>query len=371
VPKNIVVCCDGTTNQIAGDMTNVLRIYRCSARNEDQLTFYDSGVGTIANPDRLTARGRTLDLLVDSALGRTVRSHVIDAYLFLVHYYEPGDRIFLFGFSRGAYTARAVAGMICFLGLLRKELPNLAQLAWSLYSGDNASQQLKDRFQGGHRFRKSFSIAEDTRIHFLGCWDTVSSFGWMGDLRTLPNTANNSKLDHVRHAVAIDERRALFQANHFRPKPDDMPKSIKEVWFAGSHGDVGGGYPEDKGFISKVSLEWMIREASGEGLLIDPANLNHLLNNYDGKHPLADPLGPIHDSLTGFWNLAELLPLRSYSGIEGRKRWKAPHLWSRRPMEIFIPGRTKPVIHESVQTRIANCPDYRPSNLPKDFDVET
>lgn len=369
MPRNLVVCCDGTSNEISSDSTNVLRIYRCLIRSDDQLAFYDCGVGTISNPDRITERGRGLSRLVDSALGLSVRANALDAYQFIVTHYQPGDRIFMFGFSRGAYTARAVAGLIHFLGLLRPELCNLQELAWSVYSGENADQSVKDRFRGGNRFRKSFCIDGDVPIHFIGVWDTVSSFGWFGDLRTLPHTANNPAIAHVRHAVAIDEHRAMFQANHFRPERPGQHTTFKEVWFAGVHCDVGGGYVEEDGTLSKVSLEWMLREATSLDLLVDGRLRNHLLS-HPPEHPPADPLGTVHESLEGKWHLAELAPLRRYSGDAGRKQWRLPHFWRRRPVESFAPDKPKPTIHRSVLQRIDAKPNYRPRNLPASFETE-
>lgn len=369
MPRNLVVCCDGTTNEIAGDTTNVLRLYRCLTRSDEQVAFYDCGVGTIANPDRVSQRGRGLSRAVDSALGLSVREHALDAYRFIVQHYRSGDQIYLFGFSRGAYTARAVAGMVHFLGLLRPELCNLQELAWSVYSGDNADQSVQQRFRGGNRLRKSFCIDEHVRVHFTGVWDTVSSFGWFGDLRTLPHTANNPSIAHVRHAVAIDERRAMFQANHFRPTSAGQHNTFKEVWFAGSHGDVGGGYPEEDGSLSKVPLEWILKEAKLHGLLVDETKRVHLLAN-PPDHPPANPLGTCHESLVGRWHLAELIPVRHFSGDTGGHKWQWPHRWQRRRIQSHEPGRQNAVIHSSVVSRIAQLPSYRPGNLPDKYDVE-
>ena len=107
--RNLVVCCDGTNNEVAGDATNVLRLYRMLVRDEQQVVLYDGGIGTIPNPDRITRYGRQISLYVDGAMGRTLQRHFLNAYRFLVRHYQPGDHIWLFGFSRGAYTVRAVA----------------------------------------------------------------------------------------------------------------------------------------------------------------------------------------------------------------------------------------------------------------------
>lgn len=366
--RNLIVCSDGTTNEVAGDSTNVLRLYRCLERSTEQIALYDAGVGTVANPDRITERGRKISRMLDSAMGVSVRAHAIEGYRFLVRNYQPGDRIFLFGFSRGAYTARAVAGMIHFLGLLRPELENLADLAWSLYSGDNVDQKVQHRFQGGKRFRKCFCV-ERAEIHFVGVWDTVSSFGWFGNLRTLPHTANNPSVRHVRHAVAIDERRAMFPANLFRPEKASQHESFKEVWFAGSHGDVGGGYPEIEGTMSKVPLAWMLREAAVAGLRIDPV-LHESMMAKPPDHPAPDPLGPIHESLVGRWHLLELFPRRSYSHSTGQKHWRSPNVWRHRTIQCGAEWQPKPVLHESVELRLNSGVGYDPANLPTEFDIE-
>lgn len=367
--RNLVVTCDGTTNEVTGDITNVLRLFRCLARNEQQVAYYDCGVGTIANPDRIFDRGRTWSRKLDSALGLSVREQAVSAYRFLLRNYQLGDRIFLFGFSRGAYASRAVAGMIHQLGLLRPELEHLGELAWSVYSGENVDFTVSQRFEGGARFRKCFCLAETPRIDFVGVWDTVSSFGWFSDLKTLPHTANNPSIDHIRHAVAIDERRAMFRANHFRPRSTSQHKSVKEVWFAGSHGDVGGGYPEKIGTLSKVSLDWMLREATGCGLVVDPDSLEHITND-PPRHPPLDPLGPLHDeSVKLRWWLPELLPTRRYSADAGKKRWNSSNLWRRRKVESTIPEQSKPVLHQSVVTRKMES-GYDPPNFPDHYDIE-
>ncbi len=142
---------------------------------------------------------------------------------------------------------RALAGMVHFLGLVQPELTGLDRLAWTIYADDHHNLPISKRFEAGHRFKRSFTRKEPVRIHFVGVWETVSAFGWMWELRTVPFTASNPSIDHVRHAVAIDERRTAFQPNLFRAAKAEQHLSFQELWFAGSHGDVGGGYPEAVG----------------------------------------------------------------------------------------------------------------------------
>jgi len=393
MPRNIVICCDGTNNEIAGDSTNVLRLYRMLVKDSQQIAYYDCGVGTIANPDRISGIGRSFSRLFDSSMGLTIRQHFLNAYRFLVKHYQPGDKIFLTGFSRGAYTARALAGAIHMMGIARPELESLADLVWAIYSGENAN--VGDKFAAANRFRKAFVVKDssvaplngkeqDVKVHCVGVWDTVSAFGAISDLRSLPYTANNPSIVHVRHALAIDERRAMFQANRFKPKTPEQHGSIKEVWFAGVHSDVGGGYSEtdraaqkdqpavEGSTLSKVSLEWMLRELTLNGLKIDETNHQHLMNT--AKHPPADPFAIQHESLNGVWNFLELLPQRRYSARAGEPAWHWPNFWRHRHMQpppVNGVAAPPPTIHASVVERMQNsvC-NYKPRNLPAKYLIE-
>ena len=377
MPKKLVVCCDGTNNEVAGDATNVLRLYRMLVRDDEQIAFYDSGVGTIANPDRITSWGRNVSKLFDSAMGLSIRHHFLKAYRFLAQHYEPEDQIYLFGFSRGAYTARAVAGAIRMFGLLRPELEGLEDLVWAIYSGENNLPA--SRFAAAPVFKKVFGIEGmetekdserfSVKIHCVGVWDTVSAFGTISDQRTLPHTSDNSDITHVRHALSIDERRSIFQANLFGPKVRSQHKSFKQVWFAGVHSDVGGGYPEAEGTLSKVSLNWMLDEVIQLGLKINPDQRQHLMNDAKAKHPPADPLGPIHESLEKSWHLLEVIPQRRYDSALGRPAWQRPNLWHHRPVVEFDgDGKpAKPTLHQSVVDRKSDSSsNYSPTNLPPD-----
>jgi len=360
MPRNIVVCCDGTDNEVATDSTNVLRLFRMLERDQRQIAYYDGGVGTLVDPAAISVLRKYLSRRLDAAIGLRVRENVIAAYRFLARTYEPEDKLYFFGFSRGAYTVRAVAGLIHFLGLLRPELENLATLAWAVYANEAHVYTVSRRFAGGNRFNRCFGVTAKPPIHFVGAWDTVSSFGWFWNFQTLPHTAVNPSITHFRHALAIDERRACFPANMFLPEEEQSP-NCKQVWFAGVHADVGGGYPEKQATLAKVSLAWMIREAETSGLLINPAECQYLMDSKDKPPP--DPCGPIHESLTGFWKGMEYFPRRTWDGTAGRMCWQGPHCGRRRPIE---PGS---VLHVSVLDRIKRL-NYSPGNLPKDYRVE-
>ncbi len=355
-----MVCCDGTDNEVATDSTNVLRLFRMLERDPRQVAYYDAGVGTLVDPAAISVARKFLSRRLDAAIGLRVRENVIAAYRFLVSTYQAGDQIYLFGFSRGAYTVRAVAGLIHFLGLLRPELEHLANLAWAIYANEAQVYQVSQRFAGGNRVNRCFGVTTRPQIHFLGAWDTVSSFGWFWNFQTLPHTATNTSITHFRHALAIDERRACFPANLYFPK-NAQQATCKQVWFAGVHSDVGGGYPEKEAALSKVSLGWMIREAEPLGLLVNSAQRQYLMDSKNRPPP--DPCGPIHESLAGFWKAMEYLPRRSWNDQAKRMCWQGPHRGRRRPIE---PGS---VLHASVLQRM-NRTDYSPGNLPSNYGVE-
>jgi uncharacterized protein (DUF2235 family) len=329
-------------------------------RDERQVAYYDAGVGTLVDPAAISVVRKFLSRRLDAAIGLRVRENAIAAYRFLARWYTPGDKIYLFGFSRGAYTVRAVAGMIHFLGLLRPELENLAILAWALYANDGHVYAVSRRFAGGNRFNRCFGVVPKPSIHLVGVWDTVSSFGWFWDFQTLPYTAGNPSIVHIRHALAIDERRVCFPANLFFPQ-NEQCANCKQVWFAGVHADVGGGYPEKEASLAKVPLAWMIREAEELGLLLNDVQRAYLMDSK--KKPPPDPCGPIHESLAGCWKALEYFPRRSWDESVKRMRWQGPHRGYVRPIE---PGS---VVHASVLERQKRL-RYLPKNLPGDFKVE-
>ena len=364
--KNIVICCDGTNNDVSGDSTNVLRLYRSLKRNREQLAYYDSGVGTLPDPTRITRLAGMVYQSIDSAIGKSVQDNCCQAYQFLARHYEPGDRIFLFGFSRGAYTVRALAGMVHFLGLVRPELDGLAALAWTLFNE-------KD-FAAGNRFRHSFSVSpfDPTRIHFVGVWDTVSAFGWITSLRTVPFSANNPSIDHVRHAVSIDEHRASFRENLFRPKKPDQHQSFKQIWFAGAHCDVGGGYPDPKrksdkpeNGLEKIALEWMYREAGDQGCMLSDNQIAFFLGKKKSGVPQSepDPTSIAHRSTKRLWHLLEFVPRRQWDHDLNpeRMRWFLPNVYRRRK----IPEDA--VLHPSVKIKLDEDDSYHPKNLPRSY----
>jgi len=380
--RNIVICCDGTSNEVSTDTTNVLRLFRTLVQDDSQICWYDPGVGATPDPTKLSHAERISHRLLDMAAGASVHANVCRGYRFLSETWRPGDRIWLFGFSRGAYTARAIAGMIRFLGLAKPEHAHLDTLAWTIFAAEKA-MTTASRFGGGSRFGESFCWpAEDHckhAIYFVGVWDTVSSFGMIWDLRTLPYTSNNDSIAHIRHAVAIDEQRAMFQPCLFYPRVISQHDSFKERWFAGTHGDVGGGWPEPKAGLAKISLEWMYNEAERAGVRLDPDKRAYFLGHSSeyssverrffgqparnggglsrvAKTPpsvLAGVNDPFADAWV--WNLLEFVPRRGWS--ENGKRWRGPHWWGRRSIPIDA------TLHPSVKQKLAEDPEYRPGNV--------
>ncbi|TNE64582.1 MAG: DUF2235 domain-containing protein [Alphaproteobacteria bacterium] len=354
MPKNIIVYCDGTGNEIEEDLSNVLKLYQISTRDEEQVVFYDSGVGTIGKSNTWTKLRDKVGEIATGATGYGIDENVLDAYRFLAEQYVKGDKIFIFGFSRGAYTARVLAGFIRALGLLHPAQLNLLPYAqkWYKHVSDTGD------FSSVWRFSE-VTNSRMVRIHFLGVWDTVSSvFRPNGKLLSVgltnklyPYTVNNDAVKIVRHAVAIDEKRKTFKAdlwgdkklyksNPFDPSPE--PQDVKEVWFAGVHSDIGGGYPESESALAKIPLKWMVSEAVKAGLKISKSRYKRLVlgePRTGSKRVYVAPnkLGKAHESFESFWRLMG-------------KHMRA------------IPDGA--LVHESVRDRLLNAsPAYAANNL--------
>jgi uncharacterized protein (DUF2235 family) len=371
--KNVVVCCDGTANQVVqGSDTNVVRLCGIAIKDDRQIVYYSPGLGTLEAEGALTWFGRAWTKVAGLAGGYGIARDVSNAYAFIMAHYAPGDRLYLFGFSRGAYTARAVASLLRLYGLLRvgneallpylvRELLHFDSLARRLLDALTAGRwqmnkkRVEAKFAKAHEIRSVFA-ARSCRPHFVGVWDTVSSVGWFFSPTRIPYTAKNEHIRIGRHALALDERRAFFIRNLWQHDPTLAPPGpldIKEVWFAGVHCDIGGGYPDAENGLSKITLEWMVREAQAADLLIDPVALNRELAGRGGKST-PDPNARMHNSMIGLWPLAEFVPL--VSGLSG---WRV-NLFRRRR----VPAGA--LIHASVAKRAGYS---RP--LPDEHRIET
>lgn len=276
---NLVISCDGTWNtadQEQGGIptpTNVVRLHNCIAeRNANgvaQKKYYHTGVGT--EPGLVN---RALGGGIGLGLDRNIQS----AYSWLCRNYQAGDAIYLFGFSRGAYTARSLGGLTTRCGLL--DLSGLSDdEAWKrietvFHNGYRTRQETRDDWlKKGWKFHQSAPGSHDIGIHLIGVWDTVGALGipdHLGVLNLLDDpdkykfhdTALSRLVAHARHAIALDEMRGAFQATLWTKV--EPGRDVKQVWFPGVHCDVGGGYVETG--LSDGALKWMIDEAAALGL---------------------------------------------------------------------------------------------------------
>lgn len=305
---NLVLCCDGTWNtadQNEGGVptpTNVVRLINLSVEDERQKKYYHPGVGT---------DGGYVSRALGGGLGIGLDRNIKSGYRWLCDEYAAGDRIFLFGFSRGAYTARSLGGMVTRFGLLDPKG----------IDEDEIWRRIDDIFDNGYRkkgvkraafsgkgwaFKKGESGADslDVPVHFIGVWDTVGALGipdHLGVLNLLDDpdkhkfhdTELNPLVRHARHAVALDEMRASFEPTLWTKTED---RDVKQIWFPGAHSDVGGGYREIG--LSNGSLLWMLTEAKAQGLLVD-ATIESQIK--------ADCRDLLHNSLS---DIFKLLPSR-------------------------------------------------------------
>ena len=294
--RRLIVCCDGTWNDANDERrdTNVLRMARAIRANRDglnQVLLYLRGVGT---------SGLTSDHLLGGATGLGLDENIRSAYMFLAQNYVPGDEIFLFGFSRGAFTARSVAGLMRAVGLLKRQSLGKLGAAWNYYRSK------------GSRTPEAFAVlagAEshiDVTIKFLGVWDTVGAMGLPVNLFSNVNrerygfhdTTPSAIVQNGFHALAIDEHRDEFVPTLWTGQPA-AGCQIEQVWFAGAHSDVGGGYMTRD--LADIPLCWMACRAAEQGLVIDWTCLP--------KAETSQALAPMHDSRTTLYLVDKAFPL--------------------------------------------------------------
>lgn len=319
--KNIVVCYDGTGNEYGKHNTNVVCLFQCLRKYRLQQAFYDPGVGTFS------AFGRRIfkraGILLGLAFGFGLTKNIEDGYRYLMETYEPGDKVFIFGFSRGAFTARSLAGMIHQFGLLQRGSINLIPYVTKNYLDQSLSREIIEGF------KKTYAI--HCEIHFIGVWDTVASLGHLRS-RTFPDAVLNKDVKFGYQAVSIDEKRKKFPVSLWNEDETSPRQQIEQVWFAGVHSNVGG-YYEDRG-LSDIALGWMLDNAEKKGLmLID--DWQELLKQ--------NPEGTLHKS-------------RKY-------HWK---LWPKVTREI----PSSSCIHQSVLDRKNIISSYKPE-LPDEFEIKS
>ncbi|MCR6490796.1 DUF2235 domain-containing protein [Amycolatopsis sp. OK19-0408] len=295
--KRLVICCDGTWNSRSQPApTNVVKVKDAVAATDpagiEQNAYYHEGVGAGVGP---------VGRLAGGAFGWGLSANVQDAYRFVVKHYEPGDELFFFGFSRGAYTARSVVGFIRNCGVLRPEYVDLVSDAYRLYR--DRDEETGPASPVAERFRAEHSHEDVTPIRFVGVWDTVGALGIPlsgGRLLNLLNrrwqfhdTQLTSTVQAAYQALAVDEHRKAFVPAVWQPSPAANGQVREQVWFAGAHSDVGGGYPDQA--LSGLALRWMTDRAEKCGLAFTPTAF--------AAFPPPDELGVLHDSLNAFYRL--------------------------------------------------------------------
>lgn len=360
--KNIVICCDGTGNEYGNENSNVVKLYSVLTINASQVGYYHPGVGTMGDPTAHTKLAKQWTRLKGLAIGGGLLSNVSDAYRYLMESYQAGDQVFLFGFSRGAYTVRVLGGLLHMFGLLCPGNDGLIPYVTRLFAqrsrdakGDKRTLELA---QG---FKDTFS--RDCPIRFVGVWDTVDSIGWLWDPVVLPFSGQNPLIQTGRQALAIDERRSFYE-----PKIWGSPvintstgqlQDIEQLWFSGVHSDVGGSYPLEESGPSQIALRWMLGEACQAGLQVNVLKIPRVLEQLeDGTS------SKLHKSLRGLWWLLEMVPRRDDREHRGFGGWRFPDFGKRR----YIPEKSH--VHESVIQRMKIDRDYRPPNLVKSSSID-
>lgn len=330
--KRIVICADGTWNRPEKNLkkdfpTNVIRLARAikpiGADQIPQQVFYDWGVGSY------------YDSIIGGATGKGLHKNIMDNYRYIVQNYSPGDELFLFGFSRGSYTIRCLCGLINNCGIIKRPDASLIQKAFNHYKRSGTAYAPKGKESIKFRNQHSHGSRE---VKFVGVWDTVGAMGipisFLGlfdDKDEFYDTKIGKNVHVARHALAIDEHRKDFVPTIWIPKEN---LDLQQVWFAGAHSNIGGGYKHDKdgSILSDNALAWMSEEAQKSGLTIE-THLGKSINN--------NPLATLHNSRRSFYRV--------------KKKYY-------RPIEH---GKGSVLIHESVKLRWDQDSKYRPRNLVK------
>ena len=387
MPKNIAVFADGTGNSSAKLFkTNVWRAYQVLDIREPppggrlrQTGYYHDGVGT--------SSFRPL-ALIGGMFGWGLKRSVLDLYKFICRNYEPNDHLYLFGFSRGAFTVRVLAGFIAQEGLVadtgNQDLETYAKDAYRsyrrlCYPANMLVRSLRNfrdffirggRKAGGHRV---YTLAKENnrhpKIEFIGVWDTVSAYGlpiaeltrgvdkWVWPL-SMPGYQLSHEVKTARHALALDDERDTFHPLLWDERHEQDPDRIKQVWFAGVHSDVGGGYPDDS--LAYVPLDWMLGEAANAGLHFLPTATAEISR-------IANYAGQLHDSRRGLGGYYRYQPRKISARIDPPDQttllMQDPHARSTaRLCRVYI--------HQSVMKRIEMGTDrYAPIVLPGDYRI--
>ena len=313
MPRKLVVCCDGTWN-VPDELrhgvaapTNVAKLAVALVSdpdpNDGQLFYYEAGVGTSAD-----------ERLIGGAFGYGLSQNIRNGYRFLAENYRDGDQVFLFGFSRGAYTARSLAGLVRNCGILRPDHADRVDEAFAFYR-DRTSQTHPSAI-ASVIFRRMYSWPE-SKIYFVGVWDTVGALGIPDDLpgweevsKVLTgweqlwgfhDTQLSKDVAYAYHALAIDEQRAAFKPTLWTQDDQADHQELEQVWFAGVHSEIGGGTKDPS--LSDIALTWMVERAVQAGVKILPGQPAAGSPDLEIPPVAPDYAAKIVDSRSGVWEL--------------------------------------------------------------------
>jgi uncharacterized protein (DUF2235 family) len=395
--KKIFVFLDGTGNEFIADSdprkanSNVVKLYTTLKVAGDQVAYYHPGVGTMGDPSIRWRIPRYWSMIKGLAFGAGFKDNVLDAYRYLMDVYNDGDQIYIFGFSRGSYTARALASLLHGYGLLCRGNEGHLLYAWRMmidqlkYNREQLKKPHGKRNRSNaHTIKRNDAYAQTfsriVTVRFIGIWDTVSSVGWIYDPIRLLDGAQNPIIQVGRHAVSIDERRAFYRDNLWGNLVDindpEWPETLRkqgiqqdiaQVWFPGAHSDVGGSYPQTEAAPANEALRWMIGELQENGaqlcqdriemVLGEPTGILAADSTYQLPNP---PENKLHESLDWRWWLLQLFPQQYYDKDDAILQWRVPF---GRPRSI--PDGA--IIHHSAERRLRNTAEgqepYRPHNL--------
>ena len=319
--KRILFFADGTWDK-PQNTTNVYKLFKASLVTSDQLPFYDDGVGSDGLP---------LERLAGGAMGIGLFQKIRDGYTKIAHAYEQGDDVFIFGFSRGAYTARSLAGMIAVCGLPTKNFDdNLVGKAFDAYRNKLTRQATLAALTPQYGLF-------DAPIRMVGVWDTVGSLGIPSIVGGVDpvlfgflDTGLHADVKNAYHALAVDERRAEFPATLWTSAPAPG-QNVEQIWFTGVHCDVGGGYPETG--LSDITLSWMMGKAQGLGVQLDP----NVWKQYQAVDPKC-ALDKLHESWSLIWGFPHHRPIMSNASLANSAAIRCAHDSTYRPSNLALNG---------------------------------
>ncbi len=375
--KNIIICSDGTGNTAVKNRgTNVFKLFEAIEQIQStpqQISIYDDGVGSGTSK---------FSQVFGGAFGYGLSRNVKQLYTSLVRNYSADDNIYLFGFSRGAFTVRTLAGLVAKMGIIDRqkcqtdqELKELVEHTYRQYRwGQRAllerilgflfirpKQFILSRFTNrkyltqSSELRKKFistTLSDEKLIHFIGVWDTVSAVGfpipWVtyvfNKLIYRFSFSDNilpQKVKQAYQALSIDEQRKTFSPELWDQKDQADKNRINQIWFAGVHSNIGGGYPKQG--MSLITLHWMMQKAENAGVKF----ITHDLELFNNKQN-------VHDKLYD-----------SRKGLSIYYRFKPRNIY-----RLCQTHHVKAKIHSSAINRIFQGTDgYSPGNLPIDFEI--